>query len=345
MLITIALLLGFTSPVDDEAFEVLPRDVEWSDVTSSFDLTYQLPFARPDREANDVLPKLEALLALRDENAADARLKSFATLVEAARPKGRFDAAVLAELLDADSPVARAAKPVASQLLADSFLRSKKWKPSKDHDADGVVMLEDAELPEFRCSPWKDLRGSDNLHAAAVLVFSDLEAITQVEHDFRTYLEHPGNSYERIGPAPDSYLRGIDEWGLPFAQVVMRFESDLPWPFSTYEADVKMLHRFDQKERLVTDLYAKAKDFYWLAGQDVFFPVLKEDGELVAYLLVRRYGFDLDGVPDKASHRKEALRGSLANLKRDAEKCFLESGRKLEYKAAWLPEFRLLGPK
>ena len=76
----------------------------------------------------------------------------------------------------------------------------------------------------------------------------------------------------------------------------------------------------------MTDIYSTSDDFYWLAGRDVYLPVETSDGELVAYLAVRHYGFDLDGVPDKGKNRREALRASLGNLRRKAEAIFAESG-------------------
>ena len=100
------------------------------------------------------------------------------------------------------------------------------------------------------------------------------------------------------------------------------FRCNLPFPFSGYTCDLRVLNRLDGDGHLVTDIYSKSKDFHWMAGRDVFIPVRTSDGRWVATLAVRLFGFDLDGVPDRDGHRRAALRGSLGNLKRDAEASF-----------------------
>lgn len=100
----------------------------------------------------------------------------------------------------------------------------------------------------------------------------------------------------------------------------------LPFPFGSYEALVHMLHRLDARGRLVTDVYSTWADFLWLAGRDVCIPLHASDDAWVSTLVVRRTGFDLQGVPDGDGDRRSALRVGLGNLKREAEARFVRDG-------------------
>ena len=94
---------------------------------------------------------------------------------------------------------------------------------------------------------------------------------------------------------------------------------------------------------MVTDLYSPSDDVYWLGGQDVALPIRASDGEWVATLHVRVYGFDVRGVPDGDGARSEAILGSLGNLKRRAEVRFRESGGAPRTVDGRIPEFVVRG--
>ena len=108
----------------------------------------------------------------------------------------------------------------------------------------------------------------------------------------------------------------------PFSTLRISFRCDLPFPFSDYTTRLGILNRFDAANVLSTHIYSTSNDFYWLAGRDVFLPVTTSEGDWVAFLLVRHFGFDLDGVPDRSGHRREALRSSVGNLRRNAERLY-----------------------
>ncbi|MEX1024427.1 MAG: hypothetical protein WD226_05055 [Planctomycetota bacterium] len=326
------------------AFEVEPQPAVWDELGVNYRLRWQLPFARPGRESDDLLPSLAALVAFRDEAATDPRLASFASLVDAVRKAGDGGKALLEQLLTDEGQLVRLVRPFVRELLDDRRLLRNDWNSEDSRSDDGIAELETAMLPGFRAEPWTKLGGTDQLHAAAILLFADRQAWLDVMHDYRGYLRRPDANFEKIGPRPGKYLCGEDPAGRPFAAVTSWFESDLPFPFSSYSASVHTLHHFDAELRFVTDFYGRSKDVHWMAGQDVHFPLLDAAGELVAIFIVRRYGFDLKGVPDQEDARRTALRSGLGNLKRDAERNFAASGRELR-STTGLPTFRVLGPK
>jgi hypothetical protein len=155
-------------------------------------------------------------------------------------------------------------------------------------------------------------------------VVADLNTIKAVENDYRVYPTNVGADYEHIYPVDGSYFIGRDPANVPFSTLRLSFECDIPFPFSTYETMLHILNRFDEQGVLYTDIYSKSDDFHWLAGRDVFLPVLDSAGDWVCFLAVRHFGFDMDGVPDGADNRREAIRSSLGNLKRNAESQFSE---------------------
>ena len=176
----------------------------------------------------------------------------------------------------------------------------------------------------------------------AIFIRSDLQTIKDVENDYRHYRTNVDATYEELRPDAASFVEGLDENGQPFSALSMYIRSDLPFPYSDYELDLNVLNRVDAQGRLVTDIYSTAKDFYWLAGRDVFLPVEASDGAFCGYLIVRVYGFDLKGVPDARKHRRAALRGSLGNLRRKVEPEYRRRGSPAPDGAA-LPSFRVYG--
>ena len=64
-----------------------------------------------------------------------------------------------------------------------------------------------------------------------------------------------------------------------------------------------------------------------------------------AYLLVRDFGFDLDGIPDGSKQVKEALRSSLGNLKRKADRRFEQAEEAVNDLEAVFQGMRVSGKK
>ena len=95
----------------------------------------------------------------------------------------------------------------------------------------------------------------------------------------------------------------------------------------------------------VTEVHAACDDFHWLRGQDRVLPLETAEGAPAGLLVVRRYGFDLAGVPDGRSQREAALRSSLGNLVRRAERAFAASDGRLDALSGVLPRFPVTGPR
>lgn len=236
--------------------------------------------------------------------------------------------AALRELRDADgdvTPISGDDAARARVLLLDQGLRSGAWDPAVARADDGFLFGPTIDLRERSDRrPWNALDGSASLFQAAVLIRADLVALKTAEGDYPAYLRNVGADYEWIRPVAWSRFRSedaIDAEGAPaFDGMAMEFESDLPFPFTTYSCRVHILNRLDDRGRLRTDVYSTSPDFHWLAGDDLHLPVLDPDGDPVALLMIRRFGFDLDGVPDGDDDRRAALRGGLGNLKLRAER-------------------------
>lgn len=273
-------------------------------------------------------------------------LRNLGDLVARARARERGDGwleALLAEArLEAPGLVDEAG-PYLLALLDDAELRSPRWDPDREGARDGIFLAAPWDLAQGGARPWRDLAGSTLVQQAAALVFADLEAIKEAENDYRSYPARPGATYRWIGALPGSYLRGEDGELGPFAALRLRFRSSLPFPFRGYTCDLRILNRLDGNGHLVTDIYAVGRDFHWMAGRDVFLPLRTSQGEWVATLVVRLFGFDLAGVPDRDSHRRAALRASLGSLKREAEALFLRRGAEPRTVEGALPAFQVRG--
>lgn len=333
---------------------VLPRSLAWADLgPATFDRAYLLPddlqpAADGTGEAVDLARTMLRLAAGRHaaRGAAKEALNCLGDVVRAVRATAgdrRSCERVLARLAADQPSLWKDLEPFAAELLCDARFRSPDWDPDRDDPCDGFVFARPLSL-EGRGEPiWKKRDRADRLQQAATLIFADLDAIKAVENDYRDYPSRPGASYERIGPIADSFVQGRDAKGDPFSALRILFETDLPFPFSTFTCDLHVLNRVDERSRLVCDVYSNSRDFHWLAGRDHFYPVRASDGAWVATLVVRWYGFDLRGVPDDDEARRASLRSSLGGLRRVAEHAFRLYGGPPRTVEGAFPPFQVFG--
>ena len=217
------------------------------------------------------------------------------------------------------------------------------WDPDEDSDDDGILTAEPVRRDVGESEHFRGLPENEDVHQAAVFVDADVATIKEVENDYSRYPDHVGAEYEHIHAVRGSYVRGKDDRGRPFAALRIDFECDLPFPYGSYECDLRILNEVGDDGLLRTHVYSPGDDFHWLAGQDLYVPVETTDGDAVGTLLVRLYGFDIDDVPDGDDARRAALRSSLGNLKRGAEALFEERGRTRTAVAGPLPPFPVRG--
>lgn len=304
-------------------FEVLPQTISWQALgPASFDRQWILPEPRsvPGR---DLLAEMRRLQGLRmDVRMGDGqRYLCLGDLVQAvgaleAQQRGPW----LRELEQRAPKLFADWSAGLAQLFLDSKLHSPAWRPAKHDAKDGMLFSEPWNLEQEPQGPWEQLRVEPLMEQAAALIRADLATIKAVENDYRLYPSNVGADYQAIYPLADSYRLGVDPGGRPFSTLSIYFKCNLPFPFSSYRTELKILNRLDANEVLYTDIYSTSKDFHWLAGRDVFLPVVNSEGRWVAFLVVRQFGFDLDGVPDGPDQRRQATRSSLGNLKRNAER-------------------------
>lgn len=320
-MIAALLIAGMISAQD---FEVPAKTITWEELSPAiFDMGWTLPEHRP--EGRDLLAEMRRLVSgtFEVEDASGPHRVAFGDLVAeayaldpAARERWYADLGARAPQLVQDWGQGL------TELFFDDYLRSDRWNPDEDDPRDGILVADEWKL-ERKSGPWAKLRVAPQVEQAAALFRADLATIKEIENDYRRYPENVGSDYEEIYPLENQHFRGVDPAGRPFAALTIQFRCDLPFPFSDYTCRLHMLNRFDDDGTPRTDIYSTSKDFYWLAGRDVFLPVEDSEGSWVAYLVVRHFGFDLDGVPDKPGHRLGALRASLGNLKRNSEARFL----------------------
>ncbi|MBL8863652.1 MAG: hypothetical protein JNK02_16805 [Planctomycetes bacterium] len=350
-----ALILAATptvaSPADPPRWR--PREATWAELQrTTFDLAYLLPddleFAPGGGGAAvDLAREMRQLsaevYAARPDLAGAPR--SFGDVVQAwrAAPDAGARRRVLADLPAANPALASGVAAWAEALLCDERFRARSWDPDREDPCDGFLFARPFTLAGRSEKAWRRRDGGDLVQQAAVLVFADLEAIKSAENDYASYPSRPGASYERIGPLEGTYLAGRDPLGAPFSALRIRFETDLPFPFSSFTCDLHVLNRVDERGRLVCDVYSTSRDFHWLVGRDYYFPVRTSAGEFVAMLVVRRYGFDLRGVPDGDAARRAALRSSLGGLRRAAEDTYRAYGGPPRTVEGRFPDFEVLG--
>lgn len=331
--------------------EIAPREATWKELGETvFDPAWILPDDLPlaPRESGlavvleSELPRVAALVVEPSADDPDAP-RCLGDLVVASRGLDRVALdALLARTARAQPELWRALEPYARQLLREERLEDPDWDPRKDAGNDGIVMARPLTLDGVERRPWSSQRGSRLLQQGAVLVRADLATIKAVENDFTRYPGRPGTSYESIDAVPGSYLRGLDPEGRPFAALRVRFESDLPFPFSTYDCDLRILNRIRADGLLECDIASPSRDFHWMAGRDLYVPVHASDGTWQAELVMRRFGFDLDDVPDGDDARAAGLRSSLGSLKREAQALQLAREVPESREDGVIPAFRVL---
>ncbi len=335
------------------------REATWAEVVAAeFDLRWIVPETRTDPEADadrrpvDLAARVRELAALRFRTPQgaedDPRTSSFADLVAACRAFGDdADArdAFLGSLKRGRPDVWNACGDELLQLGRDEFLRAGSWKPSKDHARDGVLHAASFRIDCEGREPWTKVGGSRNCQQAATVIRADLEALKTAENDYATYPQNVGASYDHIWAVPGTYRRGLDPAGRTFNALRIDFRCDLPFPYSHYDCELHILNRVGDDGLVRSDVYSTSEDFYWMAGQDVFVPLVTTAGDFAGLVLVRVFGFDIRSVPDGDDDVREALRSSLGNLKLRSEKLFEESGGRPRTLRDSVPDVLLRGVK
>lgn len=337
-----------TEEATEPGTRLTPRTIDW-------DACFEGPFRRewllPESIStgqDDLLARMRRLVSIEipwkdDEGRTTNR--RFGDLVLEVRD---LDDRARERWLDDELPqrsqaFARTWKKDLEQLLRDADLFAPKWKPSKNLDADGILFGEQWKLHDEEEFGWP-ARHDPRVEQAAALFRADLVAIKEAESDYRAYPTNVAADYEAIRPVADSLVRGVDERDRPFNAHTLYFRCDLPFPFSDYECELHVLARTNARGEAVTDIYGPSDDFHYMGGRDTFLPVTTAAGDWVGFLNVRWFGFDLDGVPDGASDRREAMRGSLGNLRRNAERRFTESGGERRCEEGVVPHVPVRGP-
>ena len=296
------------------------RTVTWSELTATFDPNKALPetlrlSGEGPYPAVDLLREwreLTAYVAPATTTAAEVRCFGDLAAAWAKCTKDEQRTALFERTRSTQPQLWARLEPWAREMLDDKALRKASWTPDDDRADDGCAF----GMPLL----WDDAR---LVQQAVVFVRADLEALKAAENDYPAYRQRPGSTYEYIYPVSGSLVSGVDPNDQPFVALKAAFRADLPWPFSHYTCDLRVLNRVDSSGGLVCDVRAwndgPKDDFVWLSGRDHYFEVSDQTGAWQGTLVVRWFGFDLRGVPDTDSARRAGLRAGLLCLKREAE--------------------------
>lgn len=335
------------------------HEISWDELTSgTFDPAWTIPETRtdpdaaPDRQPVDLRRRIMDLAALRfptPEGAEpDPRTASFADLVAACRAlsgDAKARDAFLDGLKRSRKDIWNACGPDLEQLGRDEFLRAKKWDPTEDHDRDGILHVKPFRVDCEGKEPWTKIDASRACQQGAAVFFADLEAIKTAENDYAAYPSNVGADYDWIQAVGGSVVKGVDPRKRPFSALRIDFRCDLPFPYSSYDCDLRILNRVADDGLVRCDIASPSRDFYWMAGQDAYVPLATSKGEFAGVVIVRVFGFDLRSVPDGESDVRASLRSALGNLKRRAEPLFAAAGGKPRTLRDTLPEFVVTGVK
>ncbi len=296
-----------------------------------FELAWRLPDAlwMPAKDAGRLaLPvSVPALLAERFEG-SEPWMRSVGDIIAEHRRRGGDHRAldlVLRELATG-APAAHArAGGLLSEVLDARELANPGWNPDLDQHDDGLYFGPILARNKSSDPPWSSQSGARTFHQAVTFVHADLDAILGTIHDYASSVRDPGTSYERLEPLTGSLLVGKSDALGDFAALRVRVRSDLPFPFTHYDCDLRVLHVVE-RGTLVTDIYSPSRDFHWFAGKDWYLPVRASDGAWLGTMILRLSGFDLSGVPDGDDDRKSGTRTALGSVRRRAEASFVAAG-------------------
>lgn len=299
--------------------------------TEVFEPAWRLPGAlwMPAKDADKLAlaVSVPALLAERFEG-SEPWMRSVGDIIAEHRSRGGDHPAlerVLRELAQgAPAAHARVGK-LLSEVLDARELANPAWNPDVDQHDDGMHFGPLLARNKSSDEPWRSQSGARTFHQAVTFVRADLDAILGAIHDYASSIRDPGTSYERLEPLADSLLVGKSDALGDFAALRVRVRSDLPFPFTHYDCDLRVLHTLESGT-LVTDIYSPSRDFYWFAGKDWYLPVRASDGTWLGTMIVRLSGFDLSGVPDGDDDRKSGTRTALGSVRRRAEASFAAAG-------------------
>ncbi len=321
-------------------FEVPARPLDWKELCALFQPTWTLP-AEPDA-GRDLLAEMKRLVELSFErNGKSGRLGDLVVETQGLDPAQRT---AWFEQLESQAPELMADWGAGlRELLQEDHLFRERWKPGRDYSRDGILIAEGWRPSRESAKAWIQRSCQPRIEQAATIYRADLDTIKRVENDYRLYFDHVGAQYEELYPLEKNHFSGADDEGLHFRFLRLHFRSDLPFPFSDYSCDLRILNRVDSEGILHTDIFSPSRDFNYMVGRDVFLPVETASGTTVAYLAVRQFGFDINNVPDDSGHRQAALRSTLGNLKRQADLDFEATESSFRPAAEVLADLRVLG--
>jgi len=189
-----------------------------------------------------------------------------------------------------------------------------RWLPALR--AGGVVFGSDwSILPgQGRVDAWNRLEGRPLVLQAVASVLADFDSIQRAQRDYVHLLEERKDDLLDLYPIAGSYVCGEDPKGRPFASLSEQQLHDLPWPYANVPCELHVLERAEEGGRFVTETYSTSRDFYWLAGRDLYLPV---DG---GFLLVTSFGMDVRGVPDSRGDIADRMKSRLVSIQQDAER-------------------------
>lgn len=325
-----------------------PTIISWEELTTKhYDLRRTLPKPRPQeltytegfiakhKVTTIDLPRLMRTLTVKvfsdpKYHAEEYWVKSFGNIIaEFKRVKSnpRETDALLDKLEKQYPEIYAEVTPYLQQLVRDDFLYSSKWDPYKDESVkgkqnDGILFVDHwrIQADPSRLAVWNENLGEHKVYQGAAIIYADIQTIKEMERDYANYFVQVGQEYMEVYPVQGSYYRGVDANGNDFMFMQNFLRNDLPFPYESASYIMNILEYYDADGIYNTDYYSDNKeDLNWMAGRDVYFPILTMRNELVGNMIVTNLDFDIKNVPERDIDRIVGMKAGLGNMKRISE--------------------------
>ena len=324
--VLILLLLPIAGWAQSPGDSAMPTPITWEALTSKLDMERFLPQPLPTdlvykkKALPDLVPLMKGLAARKFDGeefeASEAWLQSFGDIMAAFHElrRNRAGTEIKLKALERVAPKIRAElEPYLSGMVKSHYLYGLKWRPTDDHEQDGMFTVKPWRLNPHstRSRYWNENKGNRKVFQCATFIYADFATIRGVALDYAGYGKHVDRDLEWIRPRRGTFFIAAEGEEFSFSSLEIEFEGDLPFPFGTVVCRMKIVDRIASDGIPYSEYYVDGEDFYWFTGRDTFIPVRTSSDEFVGCIVVGQLLVDVESVPDTDSHRER-----LAGLRR-----------------------------
>lgn len=163
--------------------------------------------------------------------------------------------------------------------------------------------------------------GRRDVCVGATFIRADMGKIRRADRNYarQTIVGREKGKLHFVYAVDGSYFRNDDPRN-PFV-VIRIFGRNKEHGCGQLPAELQVYEHRDQYGRLVVEYYAvKVDKYYWFRGRDTYYAVCGQRGEIIGYLLVTEFGYDVNGCADGVRHVRDDMEKALQFMKTDSEK-------------------------